>query len=521
MVDDTGNELKPAAKDGSKQVNIKRYTILLVALWTVLAGALTLYQLNNLHNITLDIAANEAKTNFKKDQSFRVWGASHGGVYVPIDENTPPNKYLTNVEERDIETPSGKKLTLMNPAYMVRQIKDVFSDLYGVAGHLTSLKLLNPDNKPDEWEREALLSFQEGMKERLDFVDIDGKPHVRYMGRLLIEEYCLKCHAVQGYKVGDVRGGISVSIPLAPYIKEEKRQAHIYELSFGIIWALGIIGIVFGSGRLRRRVHERDVAYVELERYKIQLEILVKKRTQELEDANISLEGKIGEVQQANEELKRFTHIISHDLKNPLTSISGMAELMLMDYSDKLDEKSLHFLERIKANTKFMNEFLKDLLEFSRVGRMEEEKEMVNLNAVILQIMQEKQKKIKEDKVKVDFNNDLPEIYFVKKRIYQVLVNLFGNALKFVREGVTPEIRIGCEETEGEHIVYVKDNGIGIDKGNLDKVFDMFTRLKDVEVEGTGIGLAIVKKIVEENNARIWVESEKGKGTTFYVAFKK
>ncbi len=142
-----------------------RYALLLAVFWTTIVFVLLSWNLLRVYKNTRDIAYSESRAYFNKDQAFRFWGASHGGVYVPVDERTPPNPYLANIAERDIQTPSGKNLTLMNPAYMVRQMSEDFAGLYGVVGQLTSLKLLRPENAPDDWAREALEAFGQHIME--------------------------------------------------------------------------------------------------------------------------------------------------------------------------------------------------------------------------------------------------------------------------------------------------------------------------------------------------------------------
>lgn len=236
------------------------YVWLIAAVWTLTILGFLFWDIVHLRSVTKELAMEEARASFRKDQAFRYWGASHGGVYVPVDENTPPSPYLKDIPERDITTPSGKKLTLMNPAYMVRQMSEYFNDLYGIAGHITSLKLLRPDNKPDEWERKALEAFERGEKEVLEFTDIGGKPFLRLMQPMITKEGCLKCHAERGYKAGDVRGGVSVSVPMEGFLARERSQIIEQVASHGFIWILGLAGLRFGSRRLRRSILERERA---------------------------------------------------------------------------------------------------------------------------------------------------------------------------------------------------------------------------------------------------------------------
>jgi len=199
----------------------------------------------------LALAKNEAVANFNKDLSFRLWGTNHGGVYVPPTEKTPPNPYLSHIPDRDITLPSGKRLTLMNPAYMVRQMMADYSELYGIKGRITSLKPLNPDNAPDSWEREALTAFEKGAKEFFVINEQDGQQSLRLMRPLEVMAGCLKCHGHQGYKEGDIRGGVGVMVPMAPYRILEKKMIERMVLSHLVIWLLGLtaLGLLYYWGK--------------------------------------------------------------------------------------------------------------------------------------------------------------------------------------------------------------------------------------------------------------------------------
>ena len=177
--------------------------------WTAALTGLLLWAVTKETRQVLNYAGMEAKANFNKDVALRNWAAKRGGVYVPVSKDTPPNPYLAHVPERDIETPSGRKLTLMNPAYMLRQTMQEFSELYGVKGRITSLKLLNPINTPDAWEKKALHQFEQGVSEISEVTSIDGKPYLRYMQAFYIKEPCLKCHSHQGYANEEYRRAIT------------------------------------------------------------------------------------------------------------------------------------------------------------------------------------------------------------------------------------------------------------------------------------------------------------------------
>jgi len=222
--------------------------------WTVLVAVPFALNLRQVQHATLRMATNEARANFRKDLAFRGWAAGHGGVYVPVDEQTPPSPYLAHIPNRDITHPDGTPLTLMNPAYMVRQLNEDFAEFNGATGHITSLKLLRPENAPDEWERAALKTFERGEAESLEFTSIDGEPYLRLMQPVMTNEGCLKCHAHQGYNIGDVRGGVGVSLPMTAYLNEERRGLTVLAASYAGLWLLGICAILFTARHIRQRI---------------------------------------------------------------------------------------------------------------------------------------------------------------------------------------------------------------------------------------------------------------------------
>lgn len=241
----------------NSRTSIDRYAWILASVWTIVAALLLYWNFQTIQKHTHHLAIGEARANFNKDQAFRFWATRHGGVYVPITDHTPANSYLDHIPERDIETPSGKKLTLMNPAYMVRQLNEDYGELFGVYGHITSLNLHRPDNAPDMWEREALLEFERGEKEVSEITTIDGAPYLRLMRPMHTKKGCLKCHGYQGYEVGEIRGGVSVSVPMQKYLDEAQTQKTSAVRSFCGVWGLGLIGLYGLTRRLKKGEQQR------------------------------------------------------------------------------------------------------------------------------------------------------------------------------------------------------------------------------------------------------------------------
>ncbi|MEW8459170.1 MAG: diguanylate cyclase, partial [Candidatus Thiodiazotropha endolucinida] len=225
--------------------------------WTLLVLFLLLWAMSNEDAEMLELARQEAIDNFNKDQAFRVWATTHGGVYVPVTERTQPSPHLSHIPERDLVTPSGRQLTLMNPAYMLRQMMEDYADLYGVKGRITSIKPLNPNNAPDDWERAALESFDRGEMEQFELTDISGEPYLRLIRPMVTTEGCLKCHHHQGYQVGEVRGGVGISVPMKHYFSSAAEQKREIKAGLGMIWLAGVSAIWFYGRRSRQRLHER------------------------------------------------------------------------------------------------------------------------------------------------------------------------------------------------------------------------------------------------------------------------
>ncbi len=246
--------------------SIKRYSVVLASVWTLTVGVSLMWGYLQQRDGVRDMARQEALARFEKDVIYRRWNAGHGGVYAPRTESTPSNRYLDDTPERDLVTTSGRALTLVNPAYMTRQVHELGLAAYGARGHITSLKPIRPANTPDPWEDRALEAFERGEREVVSIEMIEGEPHLRFMRPLPTEKGCLKCHAQQGYKLGTIRGGISVSVPTEPYLVIARRQSVGLAVAHVGLWVLGLAGIGFGTKRLLRHERERDHANAEREK---------------------------------------------------------------------------------------------------------------------------------------------------------------------------------------------------------------------------------------------------------------
>jgi PAS domain S-box-containing protein len=223
-----------------------------------------------------------------------------------------------------------------------------------------------------------------------------------------------------------------------------------------------------------------------------------------------------------NEELRNFVDVVSHDLKNPIISIQGFSSLLFKKYQEKLGEKGRMYLEQIEASARRMEILVSDLLALSRIGQVASRFKDVSSLKIVSNVTSGLQSRLKEKGIDLVVADNLPTIYCDEKRIYQVFENLFVNAIKFTRGAKSPKIEIGCEDGGKFHQLFVRDNGIGIDPKYHRTIFERFHRLKVIEdEEGTGLGLAIVERIINNHGGKVWVESEKGNGATFYFTLPK
>ena len=232
-----------------------RIILSIVVAWVlVIAGSLEFNAYQQERSV-IGLARVEAISHFEKDLVYRGWVTQQGGVYIPPTDDMPPNPYLSNIPDRDVVTTTGKALTLVNPAYMTRKVHQLGAEQYGVRGHITSLNPLRPENRADDWERQALQAFENGTPEVAASTEIEGKPFLRFMRPMITEKGCLKCHEIQGYKLGQIRGGISISVPLAPYFEVAGRQQKTTLLGHGLVGLLGLLGL-WGTARMLKRAEE-------------------------------------------------------------------------------------------------------------------------------------------------------------------------------------------------------------------------------------------------------------------------
>jgi two-component system NtrC family sensor kinase len=240
--------------------------LVIISIFLLSVAALSLYiDLAGTRQQYEELATVIGRSIFQEIIAVRRWNAEHGGVYVPVTEKFQPNPYLEDLS-RDVTTTDGKKLTKINPEYMTRLISEVLNQDKGIKIHITSSKLINLSNKADRWEEKALANFEKGSLEEYSVLQSDHSAVFRFMAPLKTESSCLNCHAKQGYKVGDIRGGISVSFSYAPFekaVSRDQRKDCLVHILFSLI---GLLIIYLLGKKLILRIVDLQEAFRQIKR---------------------------------------------------------------------------------------------------------------------------------------------------------------------------------------------------------------------------------------------------------------
>jgi signal transduction histidine kinase len=280
--------------------------------------------------------------------------------------------------------------------------------------------------------------------------------------------------------------------------------------AMSMIMLATLAGVMIPLRRIRAALSASRERYQQLE----------SESTEEVRRLNAELEERVRQrteqVEAINKELEAFTYSVSHDLRAPLRGMSGFARVLEEDYGDRLDDDGRRYLEIIKSNAAQMGRLIDDLLSLSRLGRQPMKATTIALDELAKEAFREASADDKHRSIELAVDA-VPTCRGDAALLRQVLINLLSNAVKFTRRASPARIQVGSASQNGEVVYFVRDNGAGFDMRYANKLFGVFQRLHGPEeFAGTGVGLAIVKRIVERHGGRIWAEGQPGKGATFY-----
>ncbi len=505
-----------------------------------------LYQIEK--RFILDQLEGQARLLSQQVLLTRSWLADQGGVYVAAFKGREVNPYLRG--QGSLETAQGEQLLLRNPAMVTRQLSEYAAARSLYRFRLTSTHLINRDNAPDGTERRALEIFGRGEEDEYSLLQtLDGESVFRFIKALYIEPSCLHCHHYQGYKIGQLRGCLSVIIPS---VTAETRIVALHRsllLDAGLIVLLTVIVLVFLNHiltvrplkRLNRQVKkfEQDIdALVPAFPRRDELGVLAQSFAKM--SVTIRNQHKVMEKQvfQATEDLRRvnnelldanlslrqqdvlktdFLATVSHELRTPLTTIRGGVDYLLQTVTDR---EQLVYLSLLDRNIAGLVDMVNNLIDLARIdlGRVELELEEVDLTALLKDAILLFSVAGEEQQIAVKCRGEFPIVTVLGdyRCLNQIFMNLLHNAIKFSSPGMVVEILL----LEGEKKVEVSviDHGLGIEKKELENIFTRYRYgHKSGAESGSGLGLAIARGLAEAHGGKLQAVSRLGVETIFTV----
>ena len=497
-----------------------KFLLAMVLILTLSYGLLMIYTSHLQNRLVIGQAEQQARMLYRQVLLTRQWIADHQGLFLVQTTTTRPNAFLN---EPVITTDTGLTLVRRNPAMVTRELSEYAAQSGTAWFRVTSLKPVNPVNSPDDFEQESLLAFQQGTLERLSIKQTGDGRVLRYTAPLKTEASCLACHSEHGYHAGDIRGALSISIPIA-WADAAIRANNNYILFFGAlsILAAASIMLLFFDRLVTRPLHVLAKAMASFPEKKQELPALPARQDEigHLATSFAELCNRLESSRQAlavaNEQgfraeklaaLGQLTAGIAHEINNPLAGMLNCVKIMEKEPENQ--ELHARYLPLVHKGLRRVELTMRQLLNYGRVEPLQIRQ--VDIDAVILDCLELLGHRLHNIIVNLDlrFNN---LCCIDNEAVKQIVMNIALNATQAMPEG--GQLHISSREENRAIVLVIADTGTGISEEMQKKIFDPFFTTKEVG-EGTGLGLAVTLSLVQRLGGQIDVASQPGKGSTF------
>ncbi len=504
---------------------MKLKTKFTLAIGTVLVasyGLLMLYTSTLQNRLVIGQAEQQARMLYKQVLLTRQWVADHQGLFFLHTDDTAPNPFL---QEPVIHTDKGLTLVKHNPAMVTRELSEYAAEAGYSWFRVTSLRPVNPKNIPDPFERDSLLLFEQGIAEQSTITTNEHGKVLRYSAPLEVRQSCLSCHAVHGYNIGDIRGALTITVPINwadRAISKNNRSIFLFGL-LSVIAVIGVMYLLFNTlvahpihllTNAMEKFPKHDLASLPLPRSNDEICNLTKGfegLCQRLESSTSALDTASEKGFRAEKlaALGQLTAGIAHEINNPLGGMLNCVKSMAAEPDNQ--ELQARYLPLLEKGLHRIENTMRQLLNYGRVEPLQLHR--VDIDGVIRDCITLLEYRLRNISTRLDLNLD--NIYCIdQEAVKQIVMNIVLNALQAMPE--KGSLTIKSQQIGQEINLIFQDTGIGIAKENIDHIFDPFFTTKEVG-EGTGLGLAVTLSMIQRLDGNIEVESQMDKGSTFIL----